>query len=219
MVNRIAIQNDFPHAAWSCGTIAILTILHLTLGKIRPDNINTDNINRRHILAFHLALLQRLILSTPPNLWNLNCINKNIIRFEPTQYSVAHAQCGFMQSLSLPIGINTIPRHYHTHNTPSPPEHVNLNPAPKLATPPAIPVAAREKTKPPTIPHNKNPITHITEPTPPTFTKPAKHYPILTRQDRQKRISAARRRGTRRDTLHHATNQHPLSDYWPDIIP
>jgi hypothetical protein len=68
MVNRIATQNDFPLAAWSCGTIAILTTLYLTLGQIRPDIINTDIINRRHILIFHQTLLQWLILGTPPNL-------------------------------------------------------------------------------------------------------------------------------------------------------
>ena len=64
-VNRIAIQTDLPLAAWSCGTIAILATLHLTLGRIRPDNINTYNINRRHIRIFHQALLQWLILGTP----------------------------------------------------------------------------------------------------------------------------------------------------------
>jgi hypothetical protein len=67
-VNRIANQKDFPLVAWSCGTIAILTTLHLTIGQIRPDDINTYNIIRRHILNFYQALLQWLILGTPPSL-------------------------------------------------------------------------------------------------------------------------------------------------------
>ena len=95
-VNHIAIQSDFPLAAWSCGTITILTTLHLTLGHIRPDNINTGNIDRRNILIFNQALLQWLILDTSPNLWNLNCINKDIIRGELILFPEAHARCGFM---------------------------------------------------------------------------------------------------------------------------
>jgi len=81
-VNRIAIQNDFPLAAWSCGTKAIPTTLHLTLGQIRPGKINIDIINRRHILTFHQTLLKWLIMGTPPNLWDLNCINCDIIQGE-----------------------------------------------------------------------------------------------------------------------------------------
>ena len=144
-VYRIAIRNDFPHAALSCGTIAILAILHLTLGQIQPGNINTNNTNRRHTLTFHQALLQWLILGTPPNLWNLKCINKGIVRCEPIHFSVTHSHCGFMQSLTLPIGTSTIPRHYHTHTTPPLPDHASPNPAPKSATPPALRVTSRGK--------------------------------------------------------------------------
>ena len=124
-----------------------------------------------------------------------------------------------MQSLTLPIGINDIPLSHHTHNTPAQLEHANHNPAHKLMAHPAPPDNAKEKNKPPTIPYHKNPITLTAEPTPPPFTELAKHYPILSHQERQKIISAARRRGTRRKKLHHDTDQHPLSVCWPDIKP
>ena len=45
-VNRIGIQTDSPLAPWSCGSIAMLTTLNLTLGHNRPDNMNTSSISR-----------------------------------------------------------------------------------------------------------------------------------------------------------------------------
>ena len=114
----------------------------------------------RHILTFHQALLQWLILGTAPNLGNLNYINKGSIRCKPIHFSDSHAKFGFVQSLTLPIGINTIPRHNHAHFTPPLLEHANPNPAPKLATPLAPPVISREKTKPPTIPDHEPDHTH-----------------------------------------------------------
>ena len=67
-VQRIAIQNDSPLEPWSCGTIAILTTLHLTLGNTRPDRIPANNITRQQMLNLHQALLQWLIIGTPPDL-------------------------------------------------------------------------------------------------------------------------------------------------------
>ena len=65
-VRRIAIQNDAPLPPWSCGTIAILTLLHLTLGNIRPNRIDTNNITRQQMLTLHQAILHWLIIGTPP---------------------------------------------------------------------------------------------------------------------------------------------------------
>ena len=110
-------------------------------------------------------------------------------------------------------------RHHQTHNTPPLSDLTNPNHAPKTVTPPAQPVISTKRTKPPTTPHHKTPIIPSTEPISPSFTKPSRHYPIISHQERQKIISAARRRDTRREKLHHATSQHPLSDYWPDITP
>jgi hypothetical protein len=67
-VDRIVIQNAFPQAPWLCGTIAILTTLHLTQGNIRHDNIKKTSISRRQYLAFHQSLLRWLIIGTPLNL-------------------------------------------------------------------------------------------------------------------------------------------------------
>jgi hypothetical protein len=191
-VNQMATQNNFPLAAWSCGTIAILTTLHLTLGQFRPDNINTDIINRRHVLIFHQTLLQWFILGTPPNLRSLNCINRDIIRGEPIKFSEAHARCEFMQSLNLPSGCSTIPHLHQTHNTPLIREYANPNTAPRWETVPTLPFIPRGKKKPPTIPHQNNSNTPTSAYTSTPFTKFSKPYPILRHQERQKRIAAAR---------------------------
>jgi hypothetical protein len=219
-VNRIAIQNDSPLTSWSCGTIAILTTLHLTLGRIRPDNINTGNITKRHIFIFHQALIRWLILGTPPNLWNIDCINKDIIRCEPIHFSESHSHCGFMQSLILPNGTNDIPHYHHTRSDTPTPEHINHNPISMPITRPVHPIPPKEKTKPPINPLHNNARTISIEPTPLPF-KPLtqKLYPIPSHLDRLKRIAATRRRGTNREKQHHDNNQYPLNNYWPDIIP
>ena len=111
---------------------------------------------------------------------------------------------------SLVTAIHKTLRHYRNMRTST---------RPRSWRHPKLYQSSQEKNETPTIPHHKNSITSITEPTPPPFTKLAKHYRIITHQERQKRISSARRRGTIREKLHHGTNQHPLSDYWPDIAP
>jgi hypothetical protein len=74
--NRIKIQNNFPLAHQSCGTIAILTTVHLTLGHIRLDNIHTVNISRRQCLTFQ----------------NLSCISS---------YKVHPQTCGILVASTL----------------------------------------------------------------------------------------------------------------------
>ena len=152
-------------------------------------------------------------MGTPPNLWDLNCINMDIIRSEPIPLPEAYARCGFMQSLLLSSGNNIIPRHHQAHNNPPLIDYANPNPAPKLATPSAPIVISKKTSKPFTIPHHNNPSPPNNAPTPPPFTKPVNHYPILSHQERPKRISDAKRRETRRNKIHHATSHHPLSDY------
>ena len=97
-------------------------------------------------------------------------------------------------------------------------EHATLKHTPKRETP-ALPPINRVSNKPPAILHHNNTFILPTEPTLPPFTRHSKLYPILSHQERKKRITTARRRGTAREKLHHATNQHPLADYWPDITP
>jgi len=92
-VNRVSIQNDFPQAPWACITIAILTAFHLTLRHIRPDTIHKASTNRRQYLTFHQSLLQRLILGTPSNVWNLACIHThthNTLRTNQYSTSIHH---------------------------------------------------------------------------------------------------------------------------------
>jgi len=53
---RICFQKDSPLDNWSCGTIAIITTLHLLLGCKRPHDImrcKPKRITRKHILNLH----------------------------------------------------------------------------------------------------------------------------------------------------------------------
>ena len=143
-VNQIATQHDSPQAPWSCGTIAILTTLHLTLGQVRPDRINPASITRRQYLTFHHALLAWLLFVTPPNLWELNCINTDIIRIAPIRIPERYHLCGFMQAAFLPRGTMAVPHdtnmrrslHIAPASHPNPPPEVNstnpTSPAPLL---------------------------------------------------------------------------------------
>ena len=82
-VNRISIQNDSPLPSWSCGTIALLTTIHLTLGNTRPDRIATNSITRHQMLTLHQAILRWLIIGTPLDLWQLQCLNTDIVQITP----------------------------------------------------------------------------------------------------------------------------------------
>jgi len=55
-VNLIVIQNASPHAPWSCGTIAIFTILYLTPVHVHPDSINISSISKPHIPSIFITL-------------------------------------------------------------------------------------------------------------------------------------------------------------------
>jgi hypothetical protein len=69
--NRICIQKYSPFLNWSCGTIAILTTLHLVLGCKRPHEImqcKPKSIPRKHMLNLHKSPLKWLFHGTPPDL-------------------------------------------------------------------------------------------------------------------------------------------------------
>ena len=53
---RISIQDDQPHQ-WSCGTIALLTLIHIILGAPPPHVIPDNNITQLHTYRFHQTLL------------------------------------------------------------------------------------------------------------------------------------------------------------------
>jgi hypothetical protein len=75
---RTTIQQDTPRPAWSCGTIAMRTSLHLLLGDRHPHELCELYITITHMLTLHRALLEWLILDTPPALWQLGCLNQHI---------------------------------------------------------------------------------------------------------------------------------------------
>ena len=83
---RFCIQKDFPLDNWSCGTIYILTTLHLVLGCKRPHETmlwKPKSITRKHILNLHKALLKCLLHGTPPDLWSICCFNRSIVDCDP----------------------------------------------------------------------------------------------------------------------------------------
>ena len=75
---RIAVQHDAPRQHWSCGTIAMLTTLHLLLGRRRPHELPALCLLRENMLLLHKALLAWLIKGKPPRLWEIGCLNEDI---------------------------------------------------------------------------------------------------------------------------------------------
>ena len=63
---QIAIQRDSPRPPWSCGTFAMSTTLHILLEGTPPHFLTIQFITRDHMLTLHRALLEWLILGTPP---------------------------------------------------------------------------------------------------------------------------------------------------------
>jgi hypothetical protein len=83
---RLASQQDAQQPAWSCGTIAMCTTLHLLLGDHHPHELRELYITKTHMLTLHRALLECHILGTTPPLWQVGCLHQNI---QPS--SLAHA--------------------------------------------------------------------------------------------------------------------------------
>ena len=78
-VPRISVQHDAPHPAWSCGTIAMCTTLHLRLGDRHPRELPGRYITRDHMLNLNMVLLEWLILGAPPAMWQIGCIHRDIL--------------------------------------------------------------------------------------------------------------------------------------------
>ena len=55
------------------------TTLHLLLGGRSPHSLPTNYIIRKHMMALHRALLEWLILGTPPTIWMTGCLHENIL--------------------------------------------------------------------------------------------------------------------------------------------
>jgi hypothetical protein len=78
MVHRIAIQEDNPLLAWSCGTFAMSTTFHLLLGNQHPHTLPSGYISREHMLTLHKSLLKWLLTGSHPSLWGNNCMVPDI---------------------------------------------------------------------------------------------------------------------------------------------
>jgi len=208
-VNRIAIQSDAPIPSWSCGTVAILTLLHLTLGSIRPDLIATNSITCHQMLSLHEAILRWLIIGTPPDLWQLQCLNSNIIQISPIEIPLNLTRCALLQTPSLPRGIPFSPpqgaplypinnqsqvsplNNNDTHLTTSTPHTQH--------TIPLLPPHIHTTTKLISTPKfNTRKSTTIPKPSQQRTTKQAH---ILTQLQRNKRAALAKRRNTYRTKL------------------
>ncbi len=75
---RIVVQQDAPRPAWSCGTIAMCTTLHLLLREPQLRELPGQHITRTRMLVLHRALLKWLIAGTSPALWQLGCLHQDI---------------------------------------------------------------------------------------------------------------------------------------------
>jgi len=75
---HLSTQRDFPLSLWSCGTLAMSTTFHLLLGKHLPHTLPPNYITRARMLALYMALLEWLILGTPPLLWDARCLHIDI---------------------------------------------------------------------------------------------------------------------------------------------
>ena len=123
-VQRIAIQNDSPLEPWSCGTIAILTTLHLTLGNTRPDRIPANSITRQQMLNLHQALLQWLIIAPPPIYGTYNASTLTLSQYHLSKFlNITHMTAFYKQNPSP--GDHHSPPHTNNPNTtqPTPPTH------------------------------------------------------------------------------------------------
>jgi len=82
--------------------MAMLIILHLTLGNTRPDRITTNSITSQQMLILHQALLHWLVMGTPPDLYNLQCLNTNIDQISSISIPEHLTRCNMLQLTSLP---------------------------------------------------------------------------------------------------------------------
>jgi len=107
---RIAIQHDAPRPNWSCGTIAMCTTLHLLLGNSRPHALPTMHISRDYMHSLHKALLAWLLTGTPPTLWEIGYLHRDIIS-PPTAHVGPYAQLSVAAAIESPKGEHWRPIH------------------------------------------------------------------------------------------------------------
>ena len=115
-IHKIASQNDGRSGAWSCGTYAMLTTLHIILSDTRPDQLQPNSISRRNMSNFHEALLHWYILGIPPDLWELQCLSHEISSLPRTAPAPDTTwPCGIQASVRLRRRPLYIPPHPTGH--------------------------------------------------------------------------------------------------------
>ena len=105
-LKRICIQKDEPLSPWSCGTFALLTTFHLLLGNKLPHDIPPNSISRIQMLNLHKGLLEWLLLGKPPNLWDINCLNRSVVEGDPLvmfKYGLRAGHGGLLNYLSVNV--------------------------------------------------------------------------------------------------------------------
>jgi hypothetical protein len=128
---RIAIQRDVPRPNWSCGTIAMCTILHLLIGNIQLHTLPRLYISRDRIISPHKILLAWLLTGTPPAMWEIGCLHKDII--PPSMARIGpYAQISVAATIESPKGEHWRPHHppqiqVATPNSVAPPTQHNGN--------------------------------------------------------------------------------------------
>ena len=108
----LSIQLDSPRGPWSCGTHAMLVILHILLGL--PPHAFPHPLSQSHINSFHTTLLHWVLHGRIPSMPNLTSILPSAM--PPPLSPQVHNVC-----LSCTTAIDTIGRH-----TSLPPLHTPI---------------------------------------------------------------------------------------------
>ena len=128
---RISIQNDHPHQ-WSCGTVALLTLIHLILGCPPPHKIRENSISKQHTYRFHQTVLKWYVQGRIPNIWEDGCIATPVRAAGPLEPVHNHPR-------SLEATITTVPKGTITFAPLAAPAQPRARPAPERTQPPSHP--------------------------------------------------------------------------------
>ncbi len=86
-----------------------------------------QSITRQQMLDLHQALLRWLIIGTSPDLWNIQCLNTNIITILPISIPEYHTHCSLLQSKTTHPTLPTLSPPTLTpqtlHHLPTSPPH------------------------------------------------------------------------------------------------
>jgi hypothetical protein len=154
-----------------------------------------------------------------PRLWNIQCLNTNIVTILPILIPEHRTHCSLLQSPSLSRGLPFSPANYQPQDrTPDTTNTIPSTPLPHMPHHICIPSFHTQTINPlPSTPHDntQNKLTRTTHPK--QLSKRQPH--ILTRLLRTKRSALAKRRETYLAKLYTTYKLRPLSNFWPNILP